>query len=99
MYGNALSKLNAEGHRMLFLANDDASTLSRDVVKSLEQRRNFIQQYIVNTEKMLVPTQGPQEKHRFAPLRVPRDLVESLQGHELQSLRMPIWRRILRSMQ
>ena len=84
MYNNALSKLNAEGHHMLFLANDDASTLSRDVVKSLEQRRNFIQQYIVNTEKMLVPTQGPQEKHRFAPLRVPRDLVESLQGHELQ---------------
>ena len=58
MYNNALSKLNDEAHHMLFMAHNDVSTLFTDGVRSLEQRRKFIEEYI-GIEKKLVPTQNP----------------------------------------
>ena len=83
VYEKALEQLNDEAHQLLTLAHDDATALSSNRVRDIDERRKFVQDYIRALDNRLVPTQGISGKRAYVPLKMPRDLVDGLRGQEL----------------
>ena len=83
VYEKALEQLNDEAHQLLTLAHDDATALSSNRVRDIDERRKFVQDYIRALDNRLVPTQGVSGKRAYVPLKMPRDLVDGLRGQEL----------------
>lgn len=81
---HTLSLLNESSQVMLQQAQGDLSLLSVTKINELEGKRKFVLDQLKNLDQRMVSTSGPIDKKTYVPLKVPRELTESLQGQELQ---------------
>ena len=84
MLEDTLEMVSQDSQYMLQRAQYDLSLLSVERISAIDQKRKFLQDQIRTIDAQLTNVQGSHEKRVYVPLKVPRELVECLQGQELQ---------------